>query len=132
MTKFSTEKLAPLDAPVFTGDARAVTPPPGDLDTSVATTAFVAASGGGFTTGDGKITLKNVADPGWVMMDDNAIGNVGSGAAYANANAQALFTLLFNNISDQPRPSLPARARRQRGQRRPTRRQRGQISVGCR
>jgi hypothetical protein len=35
---------APLNAPVFTGDARAVTPSPGDSDTSIATTAFVAAA----------------------------------------------------------------------------------------
>ena len=32
---------APLNAPVFTGDARAVTPTAGDSDTSIATTAFV-------------------------------------------------------------------------------------------
>jgi hypothetical protein len=36
--------LAPLASPVFTGNARAVTPAPGDNDTSVATTAFVAAA----------------------------------------------------------------------------------------
>jgi hypothetical protein len=35
---------APLNAPVFTGDARAVTPAPGDNDTSIATTAFVHAA----------------------------------------------------------------------------------------
>ncbi|HEY2419121.1 MAG TPA: hypothetical protein VGH84_14450, partial [Steroidobacteraceae bacterium] len=35
---------APLAAPVFTGDARAVTAAPGDSDTSIATTAFVAAA----------------------------------------------------------------------------------------
>jgi hypothetical protein len=37
-------QMAPANAPVFTGDARAVTPAPGDADTSIATTAFVAAS----------------------------------------------------------------------------------------
>jgi hypothetical protein len=35
---------APLAAPVFTGDARAVTPAAGDNDTSIATTAFVTAA----------------------------------------------------------------------------------------
>lgn len=35
---------APLAAPVFTGDARAVTPTYGDNDTSIATTAFVQAA----------------------------------------------------------------------------------------
>lgn len=32
---------APLNNPVFTGDARAPTPPAGDIDSSIATTAFV-------------------------------------------------------------------------------------------
>lgn len=35
---------APLASPVLTGDPRAPTPAPGDNDTSIATTAFVAAS----------------------------------------------------------------------------------------
>jgi Collagen triple helix repeat (20 copies) len=35
---------APLNAPVFTGDPRAPTPTAGDNDTSIATTAFVAAA----------------------------------------------------------------------------------------
>lgn len=41
---------APLVSPVFTGDPKAPTPSPGDNDTSIATTAFVAsavAAGGG-------------------------------------------------------------------------------------
>ena len=47
-----------------------------------------------------EVTLKTVADPGWVMMDDQGIGSAASGAAYANNNAQALFTLLYTNITD--------------------------------
>ena len=42
--------IATTDSPVFTGDPQAPTPPPGDNDTSLATTAFVTAaiaSGGG-------------------------------------------------------------------------------------
>lgn len=35
---------APLASPVFTGDPKAPTPPVGDNDTSIATTAFVAAA----------------------------------------------------------------------------------------
>ncbi|WP_407166594.1 hypothetical protein [Bradyrhizobium sp. ORS 111] len=58
-----------------------------------------------FSTGDGKITLKNVADPGWVMSNDGTIGSLASGASTrANADTQALFTLLFNNISDTYAP----------------------------
>jgi microcystin-dependent protein len=53
-----------------------------------------------FSTGDVKLTLKTVADTGWVMCNDSTIGSATSGASYQNANAQALFTLLFNNITD--------------------------------
>ncbi|WP_342714453.1 hypothetical protein AAFG22_14855 [Bradyrhizobium sp. B024] len=61
------------------------------VDTSVA--AF-------FSTGDIKPTFKTVADSGWVMAGNSVtIGNVGSGASYANANALALYTLIWNNIS---------------------------------
>ena len=62
---------------------------------------------GGFTTGDGKVTLKSVAEAGWVMMNDGTIGSVGSGSSTrANADCQALFTLMFNNIGDPSAPLL--------------------------
>jgi hypothetical protein len=54
-----------------------------------------------FSTGDVKLTLKNSGDVGWIYCDDGTIGSAGSGATTrANADTQALFTLLFNNISD--------------------------------
>jgi microcystin-dependent protein len=54
-----------------------------------------------FTTGDVKLTIKTVADPGWVLMDDGTIGNAASGATTrANADTEALFTLLWNNTTD--------------------------------
>jgi Repeat of unknown function (DUF5907)/Chaperone of endosialidase len=46
---------APINAPVFTGDARAVTPATADNDTSIATTAFVKAQG--YQTANQTITL---------------------------------------------------------------------------
>src|SRR5579883_357840 len=52
-----------------------------------------------YSAGDMKPTLKYVADAGWLMIDDSTIGNVNSGATYANANAQALYTLLWNSYS---------------------------------
>lgn len=52
-----------------------------------------------WSTGDVKLTVKTVADSGWLLFADQTIGNVGSGATYANANALALYTLLWNNIS---------------------------------
>jgi hypothetical protein len=58
----------------------------------------------GFSTGDAKITLKITADPGWLIMNDGTIGSDTSGATYQNANAQALFTLLFNNVDDTAAP----------------------------
>jgi microcystin-dependent protein len=54
-----------------------------------------------FTTGDVKLTIKTVADPGWVLMNDGTIGNAVSGATTrANADTEALFTLLWNNTTD--------------------------------
>lgn len=54
----------------------------------------------GFSTGDVKFTLKAVADTGWVMFNDGAIGSATSGAGYANVDAQPLFNLLFANTTD--------------------------------
>ncbi|HEV2674237.1 MAG TPA: hypothetical protein VGV37_06810 [Aliidongia sp.] len=55
----------------------------------------------GWSTGDVKITLKAAADAGWVLMNDGSIGNAASGAtARANADTQALFTLLWTNVSN--------------------------------
>jgi hypothetical protein len=59
----------------------------------------------GASTGDGKITLKTIADPGWIMCNDGTIGSATSGSStQANADTQALFTLLFNNIDDTGAP----------------------------
>jgi hypothetical protein len=44
-TQTALDLKAPLAGPVFTGDARAVTPATSDNDTSIATTAFVKAQG---------------------------------------------------------------------------------------
>lgn len=55
----------------------------------------------GFSTGDAKLTFKTVADPEFVMANDGSIGNGSSGATTrANADTEALFTLLWNNITD--------------------------------
>lgn len=54
-----------------------------------------------FSTGDAKLTFKTTADSGWVMMDDKTVGNAASGATgRANADTEALFALLWTNISD--------------------------------
>lgn len=55
----------------------------------------------GFTTGDVKLTLKSAADAGWVLMNDGTIGSASSGATTrANADTQALYALLWDNVAD--------------------------------
>jgi hypothetical protein len=61
---------------------------------------------GVFTTGDVKLTCKTSADSGWIMMNDGNFGSATSGAVYANNNAQALFTVIYNNFTDADTPLL--------------------------
>jgi microcystin-dependent protein len=54
-----------------------------------------------WSTGDVKVTLKTTADTGWVLMNDGTIGSASSGATTrANADTEALFTLLWTNTAD--------------------------------
>jgi hypothetical protein len=53
-----------------------------------------------FSTGDVKLTIKAVADTGWILCDNSTIGNIGSGATYTGSLYQALYTLMWNNIAD--------------------------------
>jgi hypothetical protein len=79
-----TSVLATLASPVFTGDPKAPTPPPGDADTSVATTAFVAAS---FATIQSPVFLGNPQAPTPSLGDaDNSIATT---AFIANTIAAA-------------------------------------------
>jgi len=59
---------------------------------------LIAPFGGtpAWSTGDVKLTLKTAADVGWLMCNDGTIGNVGSGASFADASALPLYTLLYN------------------------------------
>lgn len=57
-----------------------------------------------FTTGDIKATIKTVADAGWLMMADQTIGNIGSGATSVGIGLKALYTLLWNNVADAYAP----------------------------
>lgn len=64
----------------------------------------------GFLTGDVKITWRKTADPGWVLTDDGTIGSASSGATNrANADTQALYTLLWDNYSDALAPVIGGR-----------------------
>lgn len=72
------------------------------VSTDLATKNYVdTTTSSFFSTGDVKLTIKSVADAGWVLFDDGTIGSATSGASSrANADTQALFTLIFNNIID--------------------------------
>lgn len=50
-----------------------------------------------WSTGDVKLTYKQVADSGWVLFTDGTIGDASSGATVASATTSALFTLLYNS-----------------------------------
>jgi hypothetical protein len=55
-------------------------------------------------TGDIKTTLRAVADPGWLMMDDGTIGNSSSGSTHVGFFTKALFELIWNNVSNTYAP----------------------------
>lgn len=77
-----------------TGTTRTITMPDGDI-----------VLGTTFSTGDVKLTLKTVADAGWVLMNDGTIGDASSGATTrANADTSALFTLLWSNTANTDCP----------------------------
>lgn len=60
---------------------------------------------GAATTGDTKLTLKSVADSGWIMFNDGSIGNASSGATTLASNTtQNLFELIWNNVANSWAP----------------------------
>lgn len=71
----------------------------------VAAIRTIASQATGWSTGDVKLTMKAVADSGWLMCNDGTIGNASSAAtARASNDCQALFTLLWNNIANAQAP----------------------------
>lgn len=67
------------------------------------------SSVGVWSTGDIKLTMKNSADSGWIMMQDQTIGDAASGAAFANDDAEDLFLLLWTNVSNTWAPVVGGR-----------------------
>lgn len=90
--------------PVFRGNRIALYfKPDGNLyyKTAYNTEVQLVAVTPAFTTADVKLTLKTVADAGWVMCNDGTIGNATSGAtSRANADTEDLFIYLWNNIDN--------------------------------
>jgi len=71
---------------------------------------WVAAGSALMSTGDVKMTIKTTADSGWVLMNDGTIGDASSAASNrANDDTQALFELIWNNISDTWAPVVGGR-----------------------
>jgi hypothetical protein len=66
--------------------------------TKAAVDAAIAAAIAGIAIGDtGDLCASlRATKTGWLMLNGQGIGNVGSGTDFANASAQALFTLLWN------------------------------------
>lgn len=82
----------------------------GTMMTKAAMDAAIAAALVGVdipATGDLCASLA-AAKPNWLLLNGQTIGNVGSPALFANANAHALFTLLWN-INGATWPVLPTR-----------------------
>lgn len=72
--------------------------------------AIAAAVGGfiGFTTGD-VIASVLYSKPGFLQLNGQTIGNVGSGATFANASAHDLFVMFWSNINGVSWPIVPSR-----------------------
>jgi microcystin-dependent protein len=67
--------------------------------------AGAATAAAAWTTGDVKLSLKTVADSGWILANDGTIGDASSSATTrANADTSALYTLLWTNVSDTYAP----------------------------
>src|SRR5690606_20043020 len=64
--------------------------------------SWAPLGGGGSSepTGTMRPTIRTTAATGWLMLTDGSVGSAASGATYANADAQDLFTLLFDNTTD--------------------------------
>jgi len=82
---------APLSSPAFTG---APTAPDPTTSSGIATKNYVDSSGG-IPSGTVVFTILSAAPAGWLLFADQTIGNVSSGATYANALAQTIFTALY-------------------------------------
>lgn len=76
---------------------------------ALATKLSLAMTGSAWTTGDVKLTLKVVADAGWVMCDDGTIGSAASTATHASDANHALFVFIWTNVIDAWAPVVGGR-----------------------
>ncbi|WVR18281.1 tail collar domain [Bordetella phage PY223] len=67
--------------------------------------ALIPPPASAWRTGDVKLTMLPTPEAGWISCNDGTIGNAGSSASTrANADCEALFTLLWNNVSNTYAP----------------------------
>lgn len=90
------------------GAPAAATPAPSAAGGEVVTAEWVRTFLAGqalYNTGDLKMTMKAVADAGWLFCHGGTIGNAASAAtARANADTEPLFTLLWATLPDSIAP----------------------------
>ena len=92
---------APLASPVFTGDARAVTPATADNDTSVATTAFVRSAMSTYSAGATAQTRNRIVNGAMQISQENS-NTAGTANAYYPADQwQLAVTLTVGAVSIQ-------------------------------
>lgn len=81
----------------------------GTNDTTAVTPKALADAGivaGGVPSGTVVFTILTTAPSGWLLFADQTIGDASSGAAFADATAQTIFTALYDNASDSNCPLL--------------------------
>lgn len=84
-------------------DALATEANASETELTTATANLVTVMANYVHTGDIKFGLYASAPTGWVKMNGGTVGNAASGATRANADTEALFTLLWGlNATDSP------------------------------
>ena len=104
---------ADLASPALTGNPTAPTPAPGDNDTSIATTAFVATAIAG-KAGTSAPTINNIVLTGTVTVPDNALAIAdvsGLQAALDSSGAASYIPQDWDGVGPYVRPSSDASKR---------------------
>jgi hypothetical protein len=86
---------APIDAPLFTGNARSTTPPAADNDTSIATTAFVKAA-----IASGGLFKRPYSYSGEAGEIPSSVGKLTTNAAGSAATVLSIYSVPTDNSSN--------------------------------
>jgi hypothetical protein len=74
------------------------------LDDTGKIPAAVIQTSGLWSTGDVKFSISTTPASGWLIMDDQTIGDPSSGAVNQSADYMALFSVLFQSVGDSYAP----------------------------